>query len=83
MVRHFSFCIGLLIILTSYLWTNCSAAALSMEDKFRELELRLGTTEARSVQVEEKMSQLEAQLELNVSLINLHQFGIDYILKKS
>jgi hypothetical protein len=54
-----------------------------MEDKFRELELRLGTTEARSVQVEEKVSQLEAQLELNVSLINLHQFGIDYILKKS
>jgi hypothetical protein len=94
MVRHFSVCIGLLIILTSCRWTHCSAAALSMEDKFRELELRLGTTvqglekknvefEARSVQVEEKVSQLEAQLELNVSLINLHQFGIDYIFKKS
>jgi hypothetical protein len=83
MVRHFSFCIGLSIILTSCRWTNCSAAALSMEDKFRELELRLETTEARSVQVEEKVSQLEAQLELNVSLINLHQFGIDYIFKKS
>lgn len=70
MVRPISVCIGLLIILTSCRWTNCSAAALSMEDKFRELEMRLKTTEVRSVQVEEKVSQLEAQLELNVSLIH-------------
>jgi hypothetical protein len=82
MVRPFIAFIGLLLILMSCRWTNCSAAALTLEEKFRDLELRLETTEARSVQVEEKVSQLEAQLELNVSLINLHQFGIDNIKKK-
>ncbi len=78
MFRQFSVCIGLLIILTSCRWTNCSVAALSLGDKFQELEMRLETTEVRSAQVEEKVSQLEAQLEVNVSLIN---FGIEYIKK--
>ncbi|XP_046459310.1 uncharacterized protein LOC124205831 [Daphnia pulex] len=83
MVRHFSFCIGLLIILTSCRWTNCSAAALLLEDKFRELELRLETTEARSVQVEEKVSQLEAQLELNNEIRNNLKFQVTKLEAKN
>ena len=51
-------------------------AALSLEDKLKELESRLETKfillEAKNAQLEEKVTQLETQLELNVSLSFQH-----------
>ncbi len=51
--------LGLLLILSC--WAICSSAltTFSLEDKLQELEVRF----------EEKVTQLEAQLELNVSLL--------------
>jgi hypothetical protein len=42
-----------------------SSAALSLDDKVKELESRL---ETKIIQLEEKVTQLETQLEQNVSI---------------
>ena len=60
---------GLMLILSC--GTICSSAlnAFSLEDKLQELEIRPeAKIEAKNAQLEEKVTQLEVQLELNVSL---------------
>ena len=55
-----SFSVGLLFVLA----TNSLVTALSLEDKWQELETKLDT---KVFQLEEKVAQLETQLEHNVS----------------
>ena len=54
------FAVGLLFVLA----TNSLTAALSLEDKWQELETKLN---AKVIHFEEKVTQLKTQLEQNVS----------------
>ena len=54
------FAVGLLFVLA----TNSLVAALSLEDKWQELETKLN---AKVIHFEEKVTQLKTQLEQNVS----------------
>ena len=69
------FSIGFLLFSLAYCVTYSSAAiaTLSLEDKWQEIEMKMEAKineliEGKNVQLEEKVTQLEAQLELNVSI---------------
>ena len=58
--------VGLFIILICCAtYSSAAVAALSLEDKLQELEIRL---ETKVIQLQEKVTQLQTQLELNVSI---------------
>jgi hypothetical protein len=58
------FSVGLLFILACATYSLVVDAALSLDDKWQELETKLDT---KVFQLEEKVAQLETQLEHNVS----------------
>jgi hypothetical protein len=71
-MARFSVRVVMLFILGCGAINLSDTAALSLEDKLKELESRLETKfillEAKNAQHEEKVTQLETQLEQNVSL---------------
>jgi hypothetical protein len=72
MASHFS--IGFLLFILAYCVTCSSAAVTSWQEEFEMKMAKMNQLiESKNVQLEEKVTQLEAQLELNVSII---QFSI-------
>ena len=66
------FSIGFLLLILAYCLTYSSAAVATLwQEEFKmEMEAKLNELiEIKTVQFEEKVTQLEAQLELNVSII--------------
>ena len=85
---RFSICFSLFIL--AYCVTYSSAAIASWQEEFKmEIEAKMNKIETKNVQLEGKVTQLEAQLELNVSstfhfllsfLVKLqHEFLIEFI----
>ena len=62
------FSIGFLLSILAYCVTYSSAAVASWQEEFKmEIEAKMNQLiETKNVQLEEKVTQLEAQLELNV-----------------
>ncbi len=72
MASHFS--ISFLLFILAYCVTYSSAAVASWQEEFKmEMAKMNELIESKNVQLEGKVTQLEAQLELNVSII---QFSI-------
>ena len=66
MASRFSICFSLFIL--AYCVTYSSAAIASWQEEFKmEIEAKMNKIETKNVQLEEKVTQLETQLELNVS----------------
>jgi hypothetical protein len=67
MASRFSICFSLFIL--AYCVTYSSAAVASWQEEFKmEIEAKMNKLiESKNVQLEGKVTQLEAQLELNVS----------------
>ena len=63
------FSIGFLLFILAYCVTCSSAAVTSWQEEFKmEIEAKMNQLiETKNVQLEEKVTQLEAQLEFNVS----------------
>jgi cell division protein FtsB len=67
MAPRFSICFSLFIL--AYCVTYSSAAVASWQEEFKmEIEAKMNKMETKNVQLEEKVTQLETQLELNVSI---------------
>ena len=65
MASRFSICFSLFIL--AYFVTFSSAAVTSWQEEFKmEIEAKMNKIETKNIQLEEKVTQLEAQLELNV-----------------
>ena len=65
MASRFSICFSLFIL--AYFVTYSSAAIASWQEEFKmEIEAKMNKIETKNVQLEEKVTELEAQLELNV-----------------
>ena len=66
MASRFSISFSLFIL--AYYVTCSSAAVASWQEEFKmEIETKMNKMETKNIQLEEKVAQLEAQLELNVS----------------
>ena len=66
MASHFSICLSLFIL--AYFVTYSSAAVTSWQEEFKmEIEAKMNKMETKNIQLEGKVTQLETQLELNVS----------------
>ena len=72
MTSHFSICFSLFIL--AYFVTYSSAAIASWQEEFEmKIEAKMNKLiETKNVQLEGKVTQLEAQLELNVSIIQFY-----------
>ena len=68
MASHFS--ISFLLFILAYCVTYSSAAVTSWQEEFEmKMEAKMNELiESKNVQLEEKVTQLKAQLELNVSI---------------
>ena len=65
MASHFS--IGFSFFILAYFVTYSSAAVASWQEEFKmEIEAKMNKIETKNIQLEEKVTQLETQLELNV-----------------
>ena len=65
MASRFSICFSLFIL--AYFVTYSSAAIASWQEEFKmEIEAKMNKMETKNVQLEEKVTQLEAKLEFNV-----------------
>jgi hypothetical protein len=59
-----------LLFILAYCVTYSSAAVTSWQEEFEmKMEAKMNKIETKNVQLEEKVTQLEAQLELNVKYI--------------
>ena len=66
MASRFSISFSLFIL--AYYVTCSSAAVASWQEEFKmEIETKMNKMETKNIQLEEKVAQLEAQLEFNVS----------------
>ena len=66
MAPRFSICFSLFIL--AYCVTYSSAAVASWQEEFKmEIEAKMNKMETKNIQLEGKVTQLETQLELNVS----------------
>ena len=66
MASHFS--ISFLLFILAYCVTYSSAAIASWQEEFKmEIEAKMNKIETKNIQLEGKVTQLETQLELNVS----------------
>jgi cell division protein FtsB len=66
MASRFLICFSLFIL--AYFVTYSSAAIASWQEEFEmEIEAKMNKIETKNIQLEEKVTQLETQLELNVS----------------
>ena len=73
------FSIGFLLFILAYYVTYSSAAVASWQEEFKiEIEAKMNKIETKNVQLEEKVTQLETQLELNVSTF---QFLLSFLIK--
>ncbi len=71
MASRFSICFSLFIL--AYFVTYSSAAVTSWQEEFKmEIEAKMNKIETKNVQLEEKVTQLETQLELNVSTFHFY-----------
>ena len=62
------FSIGFLLFILAYCVTCSSAAVKSWQEEFEmKIEAKMNKIVTKNVQLEEKVTQLETQLELNVS----------------
>ena len=62
------FSIGYLLFILAYCFSYSSAAVATLwQEEFKmEIEAKMNKIETKNIQLEEKVTQLEAQLELNV-----------------
>jgi hypothetical protein len=59
--------IGFSLFILAYFVTYSSAEIASWQEEFKmEIEAKMNKIETKNIQLEEKVTQLEAQLELNV-----------------
>jgi hypothetical protein len=66
MASRFLICFSLFIL--AYFVTYSSAAVTSWQEEFKmEIEAKMNKMETKNIQLEGKVTQLETQLELNVS----------------
>ena len=69
MASHFSICFSLFIL--AYYVTYSSAAVTSWQEEFEmKIEAKMNKIETKNIQLEGKVTQLETQLELNVSTLH-------------
>ena len=62
------FSIGFLLFILAYCVTYSSAAVTSWQEEFEmKMEAKMNKIETKNIQLEEKVTQLETQLKLNVS----------------
>ena len=67
MASHFS--ISFLLFILAYFVTYSSAAVTSWQEEFEmKIEAKMNKIETKNIQLEGKVTQLETQLELNVSI---------------
>jgi hypothetical protein len=71
------FSIGFLLFILAYCVT-CSSAASWQEEFKMEIEAKMNKIETKNLQLEEKVTQLEAQLELNVRTFH---FLLSFLVK--
>jgi hypothetical protein len=65
MTSHFS--ISFLLFILAYFVTYSSAAIASWQEEFKmEIKAKMNKIETKNIQLEEKVTQLETQLEFNV-----------------
>jgi cell division protein FtsB len=77
MASHFS--MGFLLFILAYCVTYSSAAVTSWQEEFKmEIEAKMNKIETKNVQLEEKVTQLEAQLEFNVRTFH---FLLSFLIK--
>jgi hypothetical protein len=65
MASRFSICFSLFILASCVIYSSGSVASWQEEFKM-EIEAKMNKIETKNIQLEEKVTQLEAQLELNV-----------------
>ncbi len=77
MASHFSICFSLFIL--AYCVTYSSAAIASWQEEFEiKIEAKMNKIETKNIQLEEKVTQLETQLEFNVSTFH---FLLSFLIK--
>ena len=77
MASRFSICFSLFVL--AYCVTYSSAAVTSWQEEFKmEIEAKMNKIETKNVQLEEKVTQLEAQLEFNVRTFH---FLLSFLIK--
>ena len=85
------FSIGFLLFILAYCVTYSSAAVASWQEEFKiEIEAKMNNIETKNVQLEEKVTHLEDQLEFNVRtfhfllsfLVQLKHF-IDFCIRRN
>ena len=73
------FSIGFLLFILVNCVTYSSAAVASWQEEFKmEIEAKMNKIETKNVQLEEKVTQLETQLEFNVSTFH---FLLSFLIK--
>ena len=77
MASRFSICFSLFILASCVIYSSGSVASWQEEFKM-EIEAKMNKIETKNIQLEEKVTQLEAQLELNVSTFH---FLLSFLVK--
>ena len=73
------FSIGFLLFILAYCVTYSSAAVTSWQEEFEiKMEAKMNKIETKNIQLEEKVTQLETQLELNVRTFH---FLLSFLVK--